>query len=157
MNGSNYLRDPRRYGGFTVFVLKSVSLVLALIVVWIGVSAGMETGDLFSVVPGIVFGLTIGALYAVFVFAVAATAGWLVWRTLLALGLPLWIAVFVVSLLCTFALALALSRFVLGSGIVETGTGSAYLIYVVWLTGRIALLSVPIGLLVAWRTYVRLA
>lgn len=147
--------DPDSYGDFFGLALKSVLLVWTLAVIVLGVATVIKVGSITSIFAAIGFGLSFGFVYALVVVAVVATVGWVLWRLCAASALPLWGAVVLVSILATLALAYSLSRVVVFAGAVgPSGTDS--LLSIMWVAGRIAIVSVPVSLLVAWRTYGRL-
>lgn len=147
--------DPGSYADFFGFVLKSVLFVWILAAIWLGVGTVIKAGSVTSIFAAFGLGLTFGFFYALVVLAVATTVGWVLWRLCLASALPMWGAAALVSLLAALALAYSLSRFVVFSGAVGS-SGTESFLTVMWVAARIAIVSVPVSLLVAWRTYGRL-
>ncbi len=141
--------EPTHYSAFFEFVFGSVLLVLMLVTLWMGAGTADGVGSfLKAVVLGLFFGVPLGA----FVLFVAATVGWGLWRVSVATALPLWVSVVLVSLVGALALAVAVSLV----GLLGAPSEYERLVLILWMTGRVAILSVPVGLFFAWRTYGRL-
>ncbi len=147
--------EAESYGAFFGFAARSIVAVWMLTILWLSVGTLIETGSLTTLFAGVALSLVFGLGCALFFLAIAATLGWAIWRLCFAARLPLWSAVTFVALLGALALAFAVSRFALPVGGIGQGRSDGLKV-ILALATRMAIVSVPVGLFMARRTYGRL-